>query len=144
MKSIRSLIALTAIVFLPITALSQDLPKATKHENATWYYNFSVRFKNGKADDGQKIIQQYFIPTDKAVGREVIAFQCQSGRWDMTVFIPMVGGVADLGWKVSPANEKWMAALAKVAGGTKQALEVLAKWDDLVADWERDVVFRQM
>ena len=143
MKPIQSLIALVAIALLPVAAPSQDLPKATKHDDASWYYNISFRFKNGRADEALKIIQQYFVPTDKAVGREVVAFHCQSGRWDMIVFIPMVGGVADLGWKISPANEKWVAALAKVAGGTKQALDVFAKWDDVVADSDRTIVFRQ-
>jgi hypothetical protein len=142
MKSFRIVAALAAIVVMPLLAPAQDLPKATKLEKVTWYYSVAVRFKNGKADEARKLIQQYFVPADKAVGVEVLAFTCQSGRWDSIFFLPMRDGIADLMWKVSPGNEQWFAALAKVAGGAKQAMEVVAKWDDLVADWDRTLVYR--
>jgi hypothetical protein len=145
MKTLRSLVALAAITLASSTlAVAQDMPKATKHENVSWYMNFNVRFKDNKADEAQKIISQYFIPADKAIGREVLAFQCKSGRWDLIFFVPLKDGTADLAWKISTSDEKWLAALAKTAGSAQKAQEVLAKWDELVVDWNREIVFRQM
>jgi len=145
MKLLRTLIALAAIAMMssPI-AVGQELPKATKHENASWYTNFYIKFKPNQADEAQKIIQQYFVPTDKAIGRDVIAFQCKSGRWDLVVFIPMADGAAELAWQMSPAEEKWFAAFAKIAGGPKKANEIWTRYFDCIADSERAIVIRQM
>jgi hypothetical protein len=138
---------LALAAFLLVTSpvlVCQELPKATKHQNVTWFVCLSIKFKINQEEEAQKIIDQYFAPADKAVGREVIAFKCVSGKWDTIVFLPLRDGINDLTWKVSPTDEKWFAAIAKIAGGADKANEVLAKWTGLIMELDRDIVMRQM
>jgi hypothetical protein len=144
MKTLRTLIALGAIAAMssPLAA-AQELPKPTKYENVTWYMSLYIKFKPSRAEEAQQIINQYFIPADKAIGREVIGFECKSGRWDVIAFIPMLDGPGDLAWKGLPTEGKWAAEIAKIAGGPQKAIEVLAKFSELIADEDRQIVLRQ-
>jgi len=144
MKSLRPLIAFGAIAALSLPhVIGQEAPKPTKYENASWFTALYLKFKPNRAEEAQKIIQQYFVGADKAIGREVMGFECKSGRWDIIAFIPMPDGPAELAWKSSPTDGKWMAEIGKIAGGPQKAAEVMAKFADLIADEDRQIVLRQ-
>lgn len=96
-------------------AIGQEPPKPAKYENVNWYTALYLKFKPNRAEDTQKIIDRYFVAADKAIGREVIGFECKSGRWDVIAFIPMPDGPAELAWKNSPTEGKWKAEIAKIA-----------------------------
>ena len=73
-------------------ANAQELPKAAKYENVTWYSVGYIKFKPGKVDDGLKIIYDHFVPADKASGREIINFDTRTGEWHHVVYFPMEDG----------------------------------------------------
>jgi len=140
-------IVLSAFAFvLMVTpfANAQELPKAAKYENVTWYQVVYIKFKPVKADDALKIIYDHFVPADKASGREIINFDTRTGEWDHVVYFPMEDGASGLAWKVAPKGEKWWAELAKQLGGAKKAQDLLAKFYELVADRKSEIVMRRM
>ncbi len=146
MKTLRTLIALIALGAIAATstphAIGQEPPKPTKYENVNWYAAVYMKFKSNRAEEAQKIINQYFVPADKAIGREVIAFECKSGPWDLIVYIPMPDGPAELAWKNSPTEGKWMAEIAKIAGGPQKAVEAFKEFTDLIVVEDRQIVLR--
>ena len=140
-------IVLFAFAFvLTVTHLAnaQELPKAAKYENVTWYPVGYFKFKPGKVDDALKIIYDHFVPADKASGREIINFDTRTGEWHHVVYFPMEDGASGLAWKVAPKGEKWWAELAKQLGGAKKAQELYAKFNELVADSKSGIVMRRM
>ncbi len=140
-------IVLSAFAFILMVthfANAQELPKAAKYENVTWYEAVYIKFKPGKADDALKIIYDHFVPADKASGRKIINFDMRIGDWHHVVYFPMEDGASGLAWKVAPKDEKWWAELAKQLGGAKKARELLAKWNELVADSRSEMVMRRM
>ncbi len=140
-------IVLSAFAFvLMVThfANAQELPKAAKYENVTWYQALYFKFKSGKANDALKIIYDHFVLADKASGRKFINFDMRTGEWHHVVYFPIEDGASGLAWKVAPIDEKWWAELAKHLGGAKKAQELWAKWDELVADSKSEIVMRRM
>ena len=140
-------IVLSAFAFvLMVThfANAQELPKAAKYENVTWYQVVYVKYKPGKVDDALKIIYDHFVPAGKASGREVINFDMRTGEWHHVVYFPMEDGASGLAWKVGPKVEKWWAELAKQVGGGKEAQDLYAKYIGLIADEKSEIVMRRM
>ena len=129
-------------VALPV-AVAQELPKAAKHENVKWYTVTYVKFVTSKAEDAQKLLTDYFIPADKASGRDVINFDTKVGEWDHIAFFPIEGGVAGLEWSVAPNEEKWWSALAKLAGSAAKAQALMDQYNESIAYSKSEVVMRQ-
>ena len=143
MNTLRIVLILIVSIISSAPSFSQEAPKASKHENVSWYINLYIKFKPGRAEEGLKIIHDYFVAADKVIGRNVIGFQCKSGRWDVIAFLP-IEGPGDLGWKVTPTEEKAAAAMAKISGGPEKAAEIIARFGDLIADEDRQIVMRRM
>ena len=62
MKTLRTLLALAVISIISShIGVCQGAPKATKHENVSWYINLYIKFKPNRAEEGQKIINDYFV-----------------------------------------------------------------------------------
>ncbi len=125
-------------------ANAQELPKAAKYENVTWYQVVSIKFKPGKTGDALKIIYDHFVPADKASGRQYMNFDMRTGEWHHVVYFPMEDGASGLAWKVSPNGEKWWTELAKQLGGAKEAQDLWAKYLELVADSKSEIVMQRM
>ena len=136
--------AFAFVLMMTHFANAQELPKAAKYENVNWYQVEYFKFKPGKADDALNIIYDHFVPADKAAGREIINFDTRIGEWHHVAYFPMEDGASGLAWKVAPKDEKWWAALAKQLGGATKALELLAKWGELVAETKSEIVMRRM
>ena len=138
------LFAIAVVLMVTQFGNAQELPKAAKYENVTWYQVVYVKFKPGKVDDALKIIYDHFVQADKKSGREIINFDTRTGEWHHVVYFPMEDGASGLAWTVAPKGEKWWAELAKQLGGEKKAQELLAKFNELVADSKSEIVMRRM
>lgn len=128
-------VAVMISVFLGLLApaLSQDLPKAERRENAAYYEALFVKFKPGKADEAYGYIYDHFVKADQKIGRKVMAFDLQTGDWDMVVFFPLKEGVAELNWSTTPTDEAWWKALAEQAGGAEKAQSMFQAYLETVA-----------
>ena len=73
------------------------------------------------------MIKEHFIPTDKKVGRKVIAFFFDSGEWDTVAFFPYDASTKD----TIPSFANWWAALAELEGGQEQAAKLFDHFMDL-------------
>ena len=138
------LFAFALVITVTPFATAQELPKAAKYENVIWYHVGYYKFKPGKVDDALKLIYDHFVPADKAAGREVLNFDMRIGEWHHVAYFPMDDGASGLAWKFAPNQEKFQAELAKQLGGVEKALELLAKWNELVVDSKEEIVMRRM
>lgn len=128
-----------AFISLPnITA--QELPKATKYKDVTWYGVTYYKFKPGMAGDALNLVYKYFVPADKAAGRKVIHFDGAIGEWDHVAFFPLEGGPADLGWEVSPIYEKVIQNLVKQHGIDK--FREIEEFQSMIAYSKSELVMR--
>ena len=143
MKRLIIAVFVFGLVLSP-SVLAKELPKAAKYENVTWYIVNHTKFKPGKVDEGLKIIYEHFVPTDRAIGRDVITFEPLTGDWDHMVFFPMEDGASGIGWKVTPKGEKWWAEMAKRLGGAEKAQDLWARFNELVAERKSEIVMRRL
>ncbi|MCJ8191488.1 hypothetical protein [Sphingomicrobium aestuariivivum] len=138
MKAFLGAAALAVLCVSPVTSVSaQDMPTAERND-LNWYSIHFIKFKPGKRARAHEIIDDYYIPADKAagIGGGTIDLHLNTGEWDGVVAFPMSGGPADMTWDTSPNDVKWMAAMAEIAGGMDKAQAILAEWDSLVEDEE--------
>ena len=123
-------------------AAAQEL-KAERMTDVTWHSVEMVKFHAGKRERAMEIVEKYFAPADRDTGGTgVVDIHMATGPWDAIVVFPMSGGPGDMSWATSPAEVKWMTALAKRAGGDAQAKALMAEWDTLVARSEDHVAHR--
>lgn len=126
-------ICFAALLALAAPAAAQDL-KAEKR-NADYYNVWAIDFKEGKADDAQKIIDDYFVRADQRTGGTGpdIVLNMMTGEWDMLVAWRMKGGMADAEWSMSEDDVKWMQAMAELAGGREAAMAKIDEFDSYIA-----------
>jgi hypothetical protein len=134
----------TFVLMVTPFANAQDLPEGTKYENVTWYTTNSVKFKPGKVDEALNIIYDHFVPAGKESGQEVISFDMRTGEWHHVVYFPMEDGASGLAWKNSPKDIEWWAELTKQLGGEKEAQDLMAQFNELIADSKSEIVMRRM
>jgi hypothetical protein len=103
------------------------------------YYKFVA----SKAEDAKKLITDYFIPADKASGRDLINFDVRIGEWDHITIYPLEGGVARLEWNETPNDEKWWGSFAKLAGGAARAQALMDQFNESIAHSKSEVLMRQ-
>ncbi len=131
-----------AFVFISLPNLTaQELPKATKYTDVTWYTVTYYKFKPGMADDALKLVYEYFVPAGKAAGFKVIHFDVAVGEWDHVAFFRQDGGPEDLGWEVSPIYEKFVQILVKQQGIEK--FRELESFESMIAHSKSELVMRR-
>ena len=135
------LLILIAFVIVSLPAVNaQEVPKATKYADATWYVVTYYKFKSGLADDALDLVYKYFVPADKAAGRRVIHFDVNVGEWDHVAFFPLEGP-GDLAWQIGPSYVKVLQELVK-QGGNDKLLEI-EKFESYIAHSKSEVVMRR-
>lgn len=141
MKTFRSLIPAIALVFC-FNFLSAQEMTAKKYENAQWYTVDYVQFEPGKANDAKKIIDEYFIPTDKDsnLPGPVMELEVVFGDWDMIVLWKMEDGVEALTWEVHPDLVKWLTAFEKRAGSKEKAVEIQKEFSSYIKTSKSELV----
>ena len=138
----RNLIAgLLFLLVFPLAGVAQDLPTASQKPDSDWYMAIDVRWKLGQAEEAMQIAAEHFAPVDQAIGREVIVFVHESGKWDQTLYFPM-DGPGDMAWDVTPSDEEWWAGLAEQEGGAEEAMAVWMNYLSKVADYNITIVRR--
>jgi hypothetical protein len=137
----RVIAGLMLLLVFPLAGGAQDLPTASQKPDSDWYEAFDIRFKLGQADEAIQIAVEHFVPVDQAMGREVIVFTHESGKWDATVYVPMEGP-GDMAWDVTPSDEEWWAGLADQEGGAEEAMAVWMSYFSKVADYDITIVRR--
>jgi hypothetical protein len=138
------LAAIALAALLPLAAGAQELPKAKKFTDVTWYGVLSLNFKVSKFEEGSKIIHEHFAPAGDAAGMEGIrVIQALGGEWDMLILFPLQDGPAALEWEVSPDDEKFWAALAQREGGAEKAFAVLGQYLDTLERADYQIAFER-
>lgn len=134
-----SLCVASAFVFAsPIAA--QEM-KPVKAENVDYHKMLFLKFKPGKRERANDIIDTYFAPAGAdAKLPKPVAYHSESGAWDFIVVFPMKGGPADMEWVTSPDDVAWWQAFSKRAGGEAEAKKIDAEFDSLIADRVTEVM----
>lgn len=137
------LISAVVAMSLPGAVLAQELPTATKYENATWANAVDIQFKPGQGDAALAIVYEHFLPITDAVGWNVLVLEYQTGDWDARYVFPLADGPADLEWDVSPVAESWWAAFAESEGGAEAALALWQEYLDKVARTRSNIIMQR-
>jgi hypothetical protein len=124
-------IALTAaiavgFIALPNAASAQD--EIQKRENVDYYRVIHLNFKPGHNTDAWAILYGKIGPAVRAIGREFIALDWESGPWDTTLYIRLEDGYGTLEYATSPQTAEFRASLAELEGGEEAAAKVWAEW----------------
>jgi hypothetical protein len=138
----RNVIAgLLFLMVFPLAGVAQDLPTPSQKPDSDWYQAFDFNFKLGQDDEAEQIWREHFQPAGQALRLEVFMFVHESGKWDMTVYVPM-DGPGDLAWDPTPFAAEWWAALAQQEGGAEEARAVFDSWYSKIADANSTIVRR--
>ena len=132
MRKSFALAALAALCVPTAPAFAQEL-KAERAQNVRYWWVEMVKFLPGKRERAGELVEQYFAPTDKEMGGQVIDIHMTTGEWDFITLFPMTGGPADISWLTSPDEVKFMNLLAKRVGSMEAAKKLTDEWDTLVA-----------
>lgn len=135
------LAAACAAMCVPSLATAQEL-KAERVEGTHWVMVEMVKFLPGKRARAAEMAEGPFTKASNDIGGGVIDLHMNTGEWDFITVFPMAGGPGDLSWETSPADVRFMTALAKYAGGMDGAKKLMAEWDTLIARTERHVAHR--
>ena len=117
----------------------------TQGDDAVYVRVSFYKYKPGRREEALEIIAEHFKPAgEKAGTRAPVAIHFQTGKWDAAVHWRLEGGMADLEWYRSPNNVKWREALAELEGGQEQAMAIIAKYVDTVAESEDQIGHRHV
>lgn len=109
----------------------------TKVENDPGRHSVRVvylKLEDGKFDRFSEIMKTYDEITTSAGQKPVQTFHMMSGAWPIMAILPIEGGMADLDFKTSASDAKWMDAAIKKLG-SKEAFDTLDKeFNALIAD----------
>lgn len=98
-----------------------------------------LKLEDGKFDRFSEIMKTYDEITASAGQKPVQLYHMMSGEWPIMAIIPLEGGMAELDYKTSSGEAKWMdAAIRKM--GSKEAFETLDKeFNGLIEDSTSDL-----
>lgn len=133
MKNIlfNTLALLGLVLFLIPTSSAQD---GVKYDNPQWKRVVMLDFHAHKKNRAIEIIDTYFKPASEDAGTPgpEVMVDFKTGAWDRMAIWGM-DGIESMNWSVSPENQKWWAALAKRAGGEKEATALYAEYQACIA-----------
>jgi len=125
-----SLIASSAIIagslLLPVAASAQEALK--KRENVDYYRVVNFNFKPGHNDAAWEILYTKIGPAVRAMGKDFVALDWESGSWDSTVYIKLEDGYGSLEYANSPQSAAFMASMTKQEGSKEAAEKVMKNW----------------
>jgi hypothetical protein len=133
-----------AVVIAALTAPLAAVPALTQTEQpelakVDWYRVEMIKWKPGKGERAQEIIE-LFEKADKEAGMKgVIDIHMNTGEWDTVVAFPMTGGIAQMGWATNPEDKKWEAVFSRQVGGEDKAKALYEEFDSLIAERQRHV-----
>ena len=137
MKTLKNL--LPALVFiLCFNFTSAQETTAQKLENLKWYTVVLLKYEDGKMEAAQKIINDYFKPSDADMGGggPVLELDLLFSDWDQLVVFPMEDGIQTLEWKVTPRDIEWRKAFAKRVGSEEKAQQIYKEFESYIKDYK--------
>ncbi len=137
------LVAAVVAISLPGAVLAQELPTATKYENATWANAVDIQYEMGERDAALAIVYEHFLPLTEGIGWDVLVLEYETGDWDARYVFELVDGPAQLEWGVSPIAESWWAAFAESEGGAEAALALYGEYADKVARTRSNIIMQR-
>lgn len=137
LRRLSALLLCTGVLASTATAQSID---AHKIPNAEFIRVEFIKFKPGGEDRAFELEDKYIAPAWKASGlTPPLELHLQTGPWDRIYVYDLKCGLSEVEWQVSPDRAKFLAALAKIAGSAKAALDVVAEWDRQVERRETQI-----
>ena len=104
-----------------------------------WYRIELVNWKPGKGERAHEIIDM-FKKVDAELGNKgVIDIHVSTGEWDSIVALPMIGGIASMGWANDPEEKKWNETFIRQVGDEKKAKALWEEFDSLIAERQRHI-----
>ena len=137
MKTLKNLLPVIAFILCFNFSSAQEMT-AEKYDNLEWYTVMFVKFENGKMEAAQKIINDYFKPTDADIGGggPVMELDLLYSEWDMMVVFPMKEGLEALEWKMTPSDVQWNKAFAKRVGSEEKAKQIYEEFESYVKEYK--------
>jgi len=125
-----TLIASSAIIagslLLPVVASAQEALE--KRENVSYYNVVNFNFKPGHNEAAWEILYTKIAPAVRAMDKDFVALDWESGSWDTTVYIELEDGYGALEYATSPQSAAFMASMAKQEGSKEAAEKVMKDW----------------
>jgi len=140
MKLLRRMsVMLLCFGLLASTATAQSID-AHRIPSAEFIRVEFIKFKPGGEDRAFELEDKYIAPAWKASGlAPPLELHLQTGPWDRIYVYDLRCGLSEVEWQVSPNRARFLAALAKIAGSPKAALDVVAEWDQQVQRRETQI-----
>ena len=91
----KRLLALLVSLFVLQTVSAEDHKEKVEKEKVHYFEASFSSFHPGGNLRASEIIEEYWFPTDKNVGRLAIPFDLKAGDWDHVVFFYKPEGLAD-------------------------------------------------
>ena len=111
---------------LPNLVSAQD--EIQKRENVDYYRVVHLNFKQGHNTDAWAILYEKIAPAVRALGRDFIALDWESGPWDSTIYIRLEEGYGTLEYAASPQGAEFRASLNEQEGGEEAGQKVWDEW----------------
>ena len=113
--NIKTIVGVALLFALP--SLSADDHKEKIEKEKVHYFEASFSsFHPGANLRASEIIEEYWFPTDKNVGRLAIPFDLMAGEWDHVVFFYKPEGIADFKQNPDKVSQEWKKDIIKRLG----------------------------
>ncbi len=123
-----------------VTAYPQSGNQPEKFKNVRWYQMVMTRYKAESVHKAGSFIEQYFVPVDKELGRNVIKFESPFGEYDEVAYFP-IDNIDELNYKIPPSGLKWMQVFIKQQGQDK-AMKLLQEFEGYI-EMRKTMLVRQ-
>ena len=139
MKKLLIAAAMAAMAF-PLTSISAMAQTGSPElSKVDWYRIEMINWKPGKGERAHEIIEM-FEKVDAELGNKgVIDIHVSTGEWDSIVALPMIGGIASMGWANDPEEKKWNETFIRQVGDEKKAKALWEEFDSLIAERQRHI-----
>ena len=110
------LITLLVSLFVLKTVSADDHKEKVEKEKVHYFEASFSSFHAGGNLRASEIIEEYWFPTDKNVGRLAIPFDLKAGEWDHVVFFYKPEGLADFRQNPDKVSQEWKKDIIKRLG----------------------------
>ena len=110
------LITLLVSLFVLQSLSADDHKKKVEKEKVHYFEASFSKFHPGGNLRASEIIEEYWFPTDKNVGRLAIPFDLKAGEWDHVVFFYKPEGLTDFKQNPDKVSQEWKKDIIKRLG----------------------------
>ena len=110
------LLTLLISLFVLQSLSADDHKKKVEKEKAHYFEASFSKFHPGGNLRASEIIEEYWFPTDRNVGRLAIPFDLKAGEWDHVVFFYKPEGLTDFKQNPDKVSQEWKKDIIKRLG----------------------------